>query len=275
MKKEDDQEPPRWYNDSLSAQVRARLLFAREAEIDAAKAASVFTDEVFEGLVRQRATLETQRTRMLQAAIVLTFTMFFVSNGQSLTLPYVGIDLASVPGLSALLGFTTSFTLLMLSLCGANIGAYGGLIDQFSRRRAKDGLVDQDIVSASIAPTQLVLKILNARFSWFHTVHVKPYWLGTSIYNLALWSTTTVLLGSGLFIYTYTAYFLITNIPNNYFGIGSKAISLFTLLAALLVHIAVNWSFKQRVYLVGPAQIEEIEQAESLKEKDKRKSGDS
>lgn len=260
-----------WFPQRLSAQVRARLLFARESEIDAEREVAVFSDEILEGLVKQRAHFEEQRTAMLRTIIILAFVMFFVSNGQNMVVPYLNIDLASIPGLNALLGFATSFSILMLALTGVNIGAYGGLIDQFSSRRSGNTLVDPDIITASVAPLQLSLKIFRVQFNTFHPVHIVPGGFAAFLYSAAVLSMIMVVMGSALLVCVYTCYFLVVHVPNNYFGIGAKCISFFSLFGAAIISFAANAELKQRVYLVNPSEIEKIEQDERQARKKKRR----
>ena len=208
---------------------------------------------------------------MLRTMMALTFLMFFVSNGQSMTIPYFKIDLASVPGLNALIGFANSFTILMIAMTGVTIGAYGGLIDQFAQQRSNNTVVDPDIISASLSPQMLAMKILRVQFNTHHPVYIVPKAIGSFVYGCAVHSVVLAIFGTAILVYLYTIYFLVAQVPNNYFGIGAKSLSLFFLTSSAIISIAANWDFAQRVYFVDPTEIDGIVEEEKAARKGKPK----
>lgn len=232
----------------LSAQVRARLLFDREADIDAANKVGIVTNEFLEKLAKQKFELEKQRNGMLMGIFAMTFLMFFVANGQDMTLPYLNIKLSNVPGLNALIGLLMAFFLLLVQTTGISIGAYSGLMESVAKKRSADTLIDPDIVSASVVPLQMVFKVLSSQFNIYHPVHIVPKRFGSFVYWVAINFIAMLFFVITLLIFAYTGYFLIMHVPNSVFGIGAKAVGFAVMTAAILLNIAADWAFSQKVY---------------------------
>lgn len=237
-----------YYEDKLSAQVRARLLFDRETDIEAANNVGVVTNEFLEKLAKQKFELEKQRNAMLKGIFVMTFLMFFVSNGQDLTLPYISIKLSNVPGLNALLGLLMAVFLLFAQITGISIGAYSGLMEAVAKKRSANTLIDPDIISASVVPFQMVFKVLNSQFNIYHPVHIIPKRAASLVYWLAVNFIGALFVVTALLIFAYTGYFLIEHVPNSTFGVGAKSIGFAVMAAAILLNISADWAFSQKIY---------------------------
>ena len=231
------------------------MLFSRESDIDAIHKLNFFSEETLEKLVKQKFALEKQRDNMLRNIIALAFLMYLVSNGQSMVLPFLKIDLASIPGLQALLGLLMAVHILFAEIAGINVGAYSGLIEEFSKRKSNDTVIDPDLVTASVVPFQMFLKILRVRFNIYHPVHIVPHGFCAFMYAASIFVTMALIFSFIALVYLYTAYFLAFEVPNSYFGIGAKTIGYIALVATALIHIAANWEFKQTVTL-GPLEDE-------------------
>tara|TARA_Y100000815_G_C13187287_1_gene441563 strand:- start:25 stop:816 length:792 start_codon:yes stop_codon:yes gene_type:complete len=229
----------------LSAQARSRLLFDRELALDSSEN-PVYNQKTLEGLISQREVLEKQKAGMIRNIALLIFSMYLVANGQDIEVPWINLRLSDVPGLNSLLGLASTSGLLFLAFAMVSSGAYTGLIEQFTKKLSINGLLDPDILTASLTTQQLFLKIFRVRFHTFQEVHIKPTFEGRLVYNLAIFLPVLILLGMFGAAYLFIGYFLFQHIPNNYFGIGSKALSIGMLFASLFINLASLLPLRQR-----------------------------
>lgn len=233
----------------LSAQVRARLLFQRELDIAAGAAVQCFSKETYEGVVRQRAKMEQQRSVFLRNVFFCIFAMILVSNGQDVQVPILNMNLASIPGLNPMLSVYAAITILFSTVYSINVGVYTGLMDQFAIKLTGNSVVDPDILNAAHAPHQLFIKIFSLRFNSYNDVHIQPGVLAHCFYLIAMILVT--LLVSAIYgcMYAYVGYFALVHLEDNYVGIAAKVLTIFTMTVSVFLHAAANLSFKQTVYL--------------------------
>lgn len=253
-----------WFKSRMSAQVRARLLFDREIDIDAAHNVGIASNEFLEKLAKQKFELEKQRNSLISGIFILTFAVFFAANGKDFKVPGLEITLSSVPGVHSLIGLAAAFFILFAQIAGINIGAYSGLMEAISKKRSANTLVDPDIISASVIPFQMIFKILNPNFNTYHVVHIVPQWLGALFYRVSMGLLSLLLLGCVLLIMSYTAYFLAAHVPNTVFGIAAKIAGFTALACTLLLNLAADFEFSQRSYvqITGTGKIENSDESD-------------
>lgn len=247
-------ESPKHFYDKYSAQVRARLLFQREVDLASAGDNKFFSKETYDGIVQQRAEIEKQRNGFLRNVFFCIFAMILVSNGQDVTIPVLNMNLASIPGLNPLLSIYAAITIFFSGIFSISVGAYTGLMDQFSIKLTGDSLVDPDILSASKAPQQLFLKVFRVRFNTFHPVHIEPTPFSRFLYHFATFLVLLPLLLIFGFMYIYVTYFSLAHVENDWIGVTSKVIVISTLVISICLHLIADWPLKQKIYVLEPTQ---------------------
>ncbi|MFN3211934.1 MAG: hypothetical protein ACE37M_02400 [Henriciella sp.] len=238
--------------DRYSAQVRSRLLFQREVDLASAGENKYYSKETYDGIVQQRAAIEKQRNTFLRNVFFCIFAMILVSNGQDISLPILNVSLASIPGLNPLLSIYAAITIFFSCVYGISVGAYTGLMDQFSIKMTGNSSVDPDILSASKAPQQLFLKIFRVRFNTFHPVHIEPTPFSRIVYYSATLLALLPIMLIFVFMYIYVVYFCLNHVGDDWIGTSSKVITISTLVISLYLHMIADWPLKQKVHLIEP-----------------------
>jgi hypothetical protein len=195
----------------LSAQVRARILFGREVEIDTNTGANLINDEIFLGLLERRQNIARQRDRIVRSIFVMIALVYALGNEWTVQIPGIQV---SIENESYLTGAILCFASLGIMQMMVNFGAeqsYDSLIDQIIIKKSKNTIIDPDIIKAAYQDNFLILKVLRKNFNIYHedTIKLRPF--ATFLYGAVVSSIVFVWVSfffvvSALIVYLSLAY---------------------------------------------------------------------
>lgn len=223
-----------------SAQVRGRLLFRTELEIDYQQPPHVFDREVLGGLVEQYNHMNNQRDNLLKGLMINVFAMFLVANGQDFDVPGINLTLSAIPALKPFLLFVAATQMVLCVLIGSSVATYRGLIEEFSIKAADVSPVDPEIITSSILPNWLVIKIFRKKFSFYHDARIKPARATSLIYQFCNASMGIFFFTCIAAVYLFIVGFGLLYVGNDVFSVIVKVVSFMALFVSVVVHFAAN-----------------------------------
>lgn len=146
------------YTLKQSLYVRASMFTADELRRQKRLELKEINQNVLEGLVNQRAKLESQQNNLIRSLTVAVFLAFVAWNGGNIQIPGTGASIADVPAFLEICLIAAAFNVLMVTYSFLSIQLYDAVISAVASDVMAKNQLDPDLFTAAHTPTWLFLK---------------------------------------------------------------------------------------------------------------------
>jgi len=234
----------------LSANVRARLLYKREIEIDAA-GQKLFSNEYLESLIDKKNSIDNKMGRMLLTSIAMVSLLYLTGNGVHAELKVIGVNLGAIPGLLVLLSLSSTYAIAMATFTFLNSQSYAALIDQVVLQKTQDGIVDPEVLKSSHSEEWLSFKTMRPDFNLYAPVHIKMNRLGSFLNGLSFTAMVIVSIAPFVALFILQPYFSIEFLPDTPIGKTAKIFSCFAVFSSVFAIVISGVPFRCDVELLS------------------------
>lgn len=150
------------YTLKQSLYVRASMFTADELRRQKRLGIEEINEDLLEGLVNQRASLETQQNNLIRSLVVSLFLSFVAWNGGNIEIPGTGTSIADIPAFLELSLIASALSVLMVTYSFLSIQLYNAVITAVASDVLAKNKLDSDLFAAAHTPTWLFLKYCKA-----------------------------------------------------------------------------------------------------------------
>lgn len=147
----------------LSPITRLSLTLGNEMNLD--KDGTLFNDDLYRSYLTMYSEGIRRRDNIMKSVVIADLLLIMVVNGQTITVPGVGLSLIEFPGAHAATMIFASLAFLFFAIAFFNEQAYAAIVRQFSIRRAQRTQVDPDFLIAADTFHEFFLKLSRKKLN--------------------------------------------------------------------------------------------------------------
>jgi hypothetical protein len=214
--------------------VRASMFTADELRRQKRLGLEEINENVLEGLVSQRASLEIQQTNLIRSLIISLFFSFIAWNGGNIQIPGTGASIADIPAFLELSLIAAAFSVLMVTYSFLSIQLYNAVISAVANDVLAKNKLDPDIFSAAHAPMWLFVKYCKAAPVDGRKPGFRISKLGRIFYRILVGFLSIILLALWLLAIASIIYIAHTGLSNGVAGWIVYAICIIIIFASFI-----------------------------------------
>jgi hypothetical protein len=237
------------FKQNLSVLVRARILFAREIDIDRGSGKNIFNKDYFLRLVEVKKTADLQMQKLLVTSAGSTMLLYLLGKGMAPEVPLWGLKLSAIPGAIVFLSLFASFSVVFAALAFYNSQAYSSLIDQVLLDETERGKFDVDMLKASYEHEWLIFKALRSEFSFYAPVHIRYGSAGRAASFITFALLVFVALMPFLALMIAVPILSFTYLPDGWVGTATSCFVVVCALSVFLLVLVTSFDFECEVDL--------------------------
>lgn len=146
----------------LSPMSRMTMTFDTELNLDKN---GVFGRETYDGYIKRYGEALQKQDQLIRSLCIQAALLFLILNGQSWTLPIIGIQISEIPAVLEIILFSVSMTFYLLCATFVTSQCYSGIIDQYGNRIVDSSRVDPDFFNASRKYFEFFLKLYRPKMN--------------------------------------------------------------------------------------------------------------
>jgi hypothetical protein len=146
------------YTIKQSLFVRASMFTSDELRRQRRLGLKEVNQDVLEGLVRQRASLETKQDNLIRSLMISLFLAFIAWNGGTFQIPGTGASMEDIPAFLELSLIASALSVLLVTCSFLSIQVYNAVISAVVSDVLAKNKLDPDLFAAAHTPTWLFFK---------------------------------------------------------------------------------------------------------------------